>query len=727
MKKFVALAALFFAVGISFLLFHTSANQKINLLLQKFFPSSCNDSLLLVGVDDDFLAKGGIYSTDSEKFLSILNESLLLSRELGAKSFLCDFNNKNPLVKIDSLVQKKMLPGEKQLSIFGIKILIPWRKDFFCGLKCPELENFFFPLGLPLTSFKGEAFLAGNIALDQEKKQLLVKKNGEYFSDPALASCADWLGVKKIRISEKTLFLDCDGRSVKIPCGRDASVLLKFPAEARENYRQISFVELYDILKLEEKLFDCISIMEKQGLFGEFEGENPVELYALCRDSKDDFESYRSYKKKFYSMMTHYLSGRQERLLLEALSSEEDGAFIRNMFSDCRKIFSELETLRAKAAEKLSDSLCVFALTASLTADFAKSPFEQHFPRSLESYVLAGMILSEDFFDKLPLLYAGIAAFLLLVFILSLTLALCLVRKSILRRHISDSFLQCMPVQVLKKIASKAALISTDGEKLEISVLSLSIREGSLLRKILTDGQFVAFVNYYFEKISAVVLENFGLIESYRDDLIFAIFGAPIACESHCLSAVKAALAAKEKEESVNADILTLPQSPKPDGMNDDLYTAFFILNHNGFKFSIDAGIWTGEGFCACMGSEAKKSYRIADETWRKALEIKNCAEKFECKGVLLNEETCDSVKNAYIIRKLESDSDKSCSAYEILDSLSSDDDRLWNYANYWNQAVSLLEKGEREKSLAIFKKLSEGRPSDKTARYFIKCLNNVE
>ena len=91
----------------------------------------------------------------------------------------------------------------------------------------------------------------------------------------------------------------------------------------------------------------------------------------------------------------------------------------------------------------------------------------------------------------------------------------------------------------------------------------------------------------------------------------------------------------------------------------------------------------------------------------------------------MLNGDARDSVRDEYIIRKLGADSeDISESVYEVLDSFSSDDDKIFNYANFWNQAVALLEKGENEKSLAMFVKLSEGRPGDRSARYFINYLN---
>lgn len=727
MKKLFFFLVVSFVVGISLLFYLTPAAQKITLLLQKSFPSTCNNSLVLVDVDDDYLRQSGSFLIGSEKSAELFDDVLLLSRELGAKSFVCDLNFKNPVVKIDSLVQKNEISKEKQISFFNIKIVIPWKERICEGTNTPVLSNYFFPIDFPLTSFSDDAFLAGNFDSVPGERQLVVKKDGEYFADPVFASAADFFGAKKIIVSESSFFLECPDRTVRIPRIKDGSLLLKYPAGDLSDCVRISFGDLFKISNCEKKFFRYISLMDEKGFFGEFEGENPIEIYSQAVAAKADFENYRLLKKKFYSTMSHYLSGRQERLLLEAVSDEEHTKLVQNMFATCRRLFSELETLRTKNSEKLSGSFCVFALTSSLCSDFVKSPFDSRFPKSLESYAAANMILSEDFFERLPLIFSGLTLALTIVFIFILILIFYLVKRSRAQRRISDAFLQYVPSSVVKKLVSKPSSFCIDGEKLEVSVLSVSLREGDSFRNILSESQLVAFLNYYFEKISSAVLKNGGLVESYRDDSVLALFGAPVPDEDNCALAVKSALCIKEKDTEINEDISVLPQSPKPDGMNDDLYTAFFILNHNGVKILTDVGIWNGESFCACMGGESKKSYRIAGESWKRAVEIKNLTQKFLCTGIVLNEDAGDSVKNEYIIRRLSLNSEKIAPIYEILGLISSDDEKLWNYANFWNQAITLLEKGESEKSLAIFNKLSEGRPSDKTARYFINYLNTVE
>ena len=172
------------------------------------------------------------------------------------------------------------------------------------------------------------------------------------------------------------------------------------------------------------------------------------------------------------------------------------------------------------------------------------------------------------------------------------------------------------------------------------------------------------------------------------------------------------------------------PQSPKADGMTDDLYTAFFILNHNNRKIATRIGVYSGTVTSGCLGSHEKRAYRIIDDSWKKAVSIKDASRVLGNFGVLINERIFERVRDDFIIRKLgdvaESDGEK-LSVSEILADRSSDDEKLWNYAMYWNKAVALLQVGEGQKALGVFKKLAEGRSADKVAAYFIKSINEVE
>lgn len=762
MKKVFYILASVFAVGISMLFLLSSCDKKIYFDLQNFMDRrEPKVPLVLASFSDSDFEKTG-FSVPSKEELS---EAVLVAQELGAAGFGYDFASKIPAEDIDSLVVKSSANLPKEKSLFSIKLVFPSKNGTKIDHKTPQLPS---------------QILASEKCFS---RHLVYLKDGKYFAEPGFSAILDFLGVKKIEISDSEIelagFADSKIASpVKIPRAPDGSVLLKYPSTSWKSFCSVPFSSFAELGMLEENLHKYLDVMSSRGLFCDLNSENPLDVYnsAVLAKKSGDKNQYFSLKKKFYMLMRAFLGGKQEKALSDSTTDENERTTIKNSFSTCRVIFSEVETLRTKLSEPLSGSFCVFALVSESAADFVPSPFDSKFPAPLLSYVLANMIFSDDFIRALPLIFqilislfaclsftllalkirktpvmVGLSVFWILLFasvlvflavyfrifagfciplasllILSLVFDFSHFRENEKKLiEVSQSFSQVIHGGLLKKIMSHPFDFVLDGEKSSVSLLSLSIRNISVLRAILSGNQFVAFLNHYFDAAAECVLKSNGIVESYRDDEVIAVFGAPEHCENHGLLALEAALAIKKQIKSINEDIKILPNSPKPDGMNDDLFTAFFILSNNGVKIIADVGVWGGETFLACMGSESKKSFRIADGSWKNAIALKDSAKKYDAAGIMLNGSARDSVRDEYIIRKLGADSeDISESVYEVLDSFSSDDDKIFNYANFWNQAVALLEKGENEKSLAMFVKLSEGRPGDRSARYFINYLN---
>ncbi|WP_407426053.1 hypothetical protein, partial [Treponema sp.] len=241
------------------------------------------------------------------------------------------------------------------------------------------------------------------------------------------------------------------------------------------------------------------------------------------------------------------------------------------------------------------------------------------------------------------------------------------------------------------------------------------------ISSLLSDNQYTCFLNYYLENIFDQIMTFNGIIESYYTDFsIVSIFSPALFSENHCELALNTAFSIKDTDKKINADIKTIPLSPKIDGMNDDLYTAFFILNHNKVKVSTQTALFTDSINTGFTGAKEKFSFKICDNSWKEALSLCDFSQKTGLTGIIVNEKAGENLKNSCIIRKLNEN-------YEVLGKLSDDNEKLWNYTKYWNQAMDLLEKGDKQKALAIFKKLNEGRPNDNAARYFIKLLEVVE
>ena len=728
MKKLSPVLALVFSAGIASVFVFTPISKKIVSFSLSFFPvREPPVPLTLVSVDDDSLENLVSEPLDSEKSEKLNS----FFKSLGAKASFgfSDFLEENLVQNIDPLIEKTERISEKEKSLFGLKIVIPGKNNSVVDTKSPEIKSKLILSGIFSPDSKNlpekPLFFAEKFPSSYEHALHLVARIGESYYAPAffadlVQNLSDSPASPKILVTDSAISVtgiseipEKSEKIVRIPRLPDGSVLLKFPAKSWKDFKNVSFSEIYELFLLEEKLNAYIAALNP-------ESEENSEILSENIASSPSDESVHS---DFDSPAARHSEPKAKNLSAELNSK---------LPPEYKKIFSEIEGKKAELSEKLRGSLCFFALTSASRTDFIKSPFEKSFPKSLYPYVLANMILSEDFFP-MSFYRAIVWGSAFFAFLLTLLVFLLIFHtKKISERHSSilNCFQQPIPKSDLKEILSLPSDFALNAHKNEISVLASSIRNFEDFSSVLNENQLIFFINYYLEKISETILENGGTVESYRNDEVISLFGAPVHSENHVSASAKVAFALKNVDRKINEGIERYPLYPKPDGMSDDLYTTFFILNQNNRKISTKIGIYTAEIVTACIGGKRQKSYRITDDSWKTALSIKNVSQKFGTSGVLINEKTAELLKDDYIIRKLSvqnQNQENSPILSEILSDLNFDDDKLWNYANYWNQAVDLLEKGEKEKALAVFKKLSEGRPNDRVAKYFIKSINGIE
>ncbi len=785
MKKVFSVLLLLFSVGISSLFLLGSCDRKISMFFQRFMgEKSPSVPLVLVSADDSFFEELGSSRIDS----SVVDSAVLCAKELGALGTLSDFGYKNALRDIDFLAEKNERIPQKEKSIFNIKIVFPTKRNPSADVKTTEISSKLLPFLHP--SFSGEALFAGDISKNDDfpfSKQLVFRKNGKYYARLGFASLLEQLSPQKVQVTNSSLILKKitlpNGKeidSLKIPRAANGSVLLKFPKKSWRNYKFVSISDFYELSRAESKLYSYLRVMAERGFFGELNSDTPLEVFESALSSKNDFPAYLSWKRHFYMLMSAFLSGNQEKLLCDS-ASEDNLSVIKSTFADCRTLFNDIETKRARLADSVRGTFCAFALVADSTVDFAPAPSDLAYPETLSSFLLANMIFSGDFVSELSPVFSVLIAFIfallfvifawrikkpflmilfsvMMVFLAFLSLAcafllfhifagfcvpvssllilsvffnvLCFKKISEKRTLLKNSFMQCVSSSFVDEVFSSRPACQLDGVDSGASVMATSIQNFKSLRQLLKGSQFFAFLNYYFENVSREIVRFGGLVESYRNDEMISLFGSPLHSEKHSESVVKAAFAIKSADISMNEDILRYPRSPKPDGMSDDLYTAFFILNHNGKKISTRIGIYASSVLAGCLGSDSKKSFRIADDSWKNALAVRDAAKKYGSAGILMNEIAEEAVHDECIIRRLGSFYDipgERVYLSEVLGDRQDDDEKLWNYANYWNNAVDFMEKNEPNKALMMFKKLSEGRPNDKVARYFINLLGGVE
>ncbi|MGM0411521.1 MAG: adenylate/guanylate cyclase domain-containing protein, partial [Bacillota bacterium] len=145
--------------------------------------------------------------------------------------------------------------------------------------------------------------------------------------------------------------------------------------------------------------------------------------------------------------------------------------------------------------------------------------------------------------------------------------------KNIFSRYVSE--------EIIEELLNNPEKLKLGGEKKKIAILFVDIRSFSEYSKQVSSKKAVEDLNYTFNKLTKIIIENNGTIDKYLGDGLLAFFGAPIKKEDFLSEAFTAAL---------EIQILSL---------------------ENKIPFQLGIGLNYGEVIVGNIGSEEKLDYTI--------------------------------------------------------------------------------------------------------------------
>ena len=168
--------------------------------------------------------------------------------------------------------------------------------------------------------------------------------------------------------------------------------------------------------------------------------------------------------------------------------------------------------------------------------------------------------------------------------------------------------------------------IDLGGELRKASILFLDIRDFTAIAERFKPDKVVFFLNKFFERMSAVITRENGLVNKYIGDSIMAIFGVPIIYENHADAAVRAAIQIHEELIILNQEF-TKEELP---------------------EIAIGIGVHTGEVLAGNIGSRSRLEYTVIGDAVNTASRVEGLCKRFN-RGIILTEVTyqqlCFSLK----------------------------------------------------------------------------------
>ncbi|MDR0670139.1 MAG: CHASE2 domain-containing protein [Treponema sp.] len=644
--------------------------------------------------------------------------------------------------------------------------------------KTPEMAGIMPSIYKLLRRAAGAGFVNANADPDgiRRRVDLLVKYQGNYYGHLALVGLRELLGNPAIEVSGNEIVLknaETGGRvqDIRIPRTENGSILLKWPKKSFYDYRLMSLLELIQHTIIEKVFAENLGLMASSGFFTVWDAEqNPWELFNLAevpRTEDAETETWLAARKNYFKAAGDFLEGPYEGRILELVAEDgETSAYVRELFQAAREQFRRMEDIRVSHAA-LDGAFCVIGADATSMTDNGVTPFEENYPNVGTYAVMANMLLSQEFLDDAPasvslvlalavslgialltgrlatgrsipaglcvlalvtglsLLafrvtkqYAGLAlplASSALTFLA--TLGINFLGASREKAFLHSAFSRYLSPSIISELIADPSKLNLGGEKREMTAVFTDIQGFSAISEQLDPAHLVRLLNRYLTAMSAIIMENLGVIDKYEGDAIIAFFGAPVYREDHAALACRSALAMKEAERELNTFIVDEGLSPSP------LFTRI--------------GINTGDMVVGNMGAENRMDYTIMGSAVNLASRLEGVNKQYRTGGILISGSTKEKIGDEFVCRSLDRARvvgiNTPVRLYELLGSRSAPDLRdemnaqQEKYLAAWEKAIGLFEHGLFEKAQTMFSSLAKAMPGDNTAQlYAERCLNYI-
>ena len=221
------------------------------------------------------------------------------------------------------------------------------------------------------------------------------------------------------------------------------------------------------------------------------------------------------------------------------------------------------------------------------------------------------------------------------------------------KQKLRDAFASYVPASLADQVTDKPGALKLGGEKKNLTVLFCDLRRFTTYSEHLAPQEVVAFLNRFFDRMTAAVFEHDGTVDKFIGDGMMAIFGAPLDLADHSTRACAAALSMAEGLDTLN--------------QNDTLDTA-----GSDAPISVGVGINTGEMVAGNIGSSQRFEYTVVGDAVNLAARIEPLNRILGTR-ILLSEMTYQNLSsNPWTFRELGSGHVKGredpVTLYELLD-----------------------------------------------------------
>ncbi|MBT4385116.1 adenylate/guanylate cyclase domain-containing protein [Candidatus Peregrinibacteria bacterium] len=272
------------------------------------------------------------------------------------------------------------------------------------------------------------------------------------------------------------------------------------------------------------------------------------------------------------------------------------------------------------------------------------------------------------------------------------------------KRKIKSAFSHYVSAELVQQISEDPSSLVLGGEKRNITVMFIDFENFTNLTEKLVAAELVQLVNTYFDALANVIMRHGGTVDKFEGDAIMALFGAPIASETHAKDSCETALEIRSKMEEINKT--------------------------TGVDLKVRLGIASGEAIVGNMGSAERFDYTAMGDTVNIAARLES-GNKFYGTRVLMNSENMKACEDTMNFRRIDrvrlKGKAEAIDIYQLLGRKGSESDAGRAVIEEWHQALEYYRNQDWAEAVQRMKKVLEKLPEDGPASAYLKRIEELK
>ena len=700
-------------------------------------PVKSHDDIVIVGIDEESIAKIGRWPWSRDKFVHLSKELLSYNPKMIAYDIVFSEEEVNEFKNVSEEIKKIFSTEKTALTEEISKKLELAAIDHDADSKFSEVikestdKLIFGYMFIQETLLTNELRESEKYQGNNLKSNLLLRKKEEATSlEPIFTSYTNVIN----SISQYSDVLKhegfLNGESDSDSIYRRSHLVYKFKDKVFPSIslKMYSLYKNIEIASIKTKSLENLIVFDDLTLIR----SNPKETIPINVDLQGSF--YVNYRGPKYSF-PHYS-------IANILS--EDSLLVGKKFNPKT---GAVESFSLKKKDAFKDKVILIGATASLLSDIRPTPFnKRNYPgveihatvldnlikgdylqKSESQYIIQFFLMfllalflcwlvvsfsySYSFFIFISMFFLiglvdfyyfflakGIVTDISLIFIQAATTYgfLLLYRYFVEEkdnRFLINTFKSYLSPELIDSMYKAKELPSLGGETRFMTAFFSDVQGFSTFSEQLTPGELVSWLNEYLTAMTDILIDEMGTLDKYEGDAIVAFFGAPVEYQDHAERACRVAIRMQMRLQEMRKDL----ESHKGDQIKK-------IIRQTRAR----VGLNTGNMLTGNVGSKQRMNYTMMGHAVNLASRLESSAKQYGI-FVQITEATKKEVEGKFLVRRIDlilvmGVSDP-IQTYELLDFIDTKNENLELLGKNFEKGIDLYNEKKWDEALEFFEK----------------------